>query len=98
MARIAVAPEAVAALDRLIVSHSLPADARDRFRRSIEPLETFPRLGRELEGIGFEGLRFVLGPWRWMVVVYEYDEAADVVGVLTVQDARSPTAATSRRA
>lgn len=90
--------EAVAALDRLIVSHTLPSDTRERFRRSIKPLETFPRLGRELAGGGYDGLRFVLGPWRWMVVVYDYDEAQDVIGVLTVQDARSSTAASSFRA
>lgn len=98
MPRVVVTPEAVAALDRLIVSHSLPADTKARFRRSIEPLETFPRLGRELEGGGYDGLRFVLGPWRWMVVVYEYDDKDDAVGVLTVQDARSSTAATTFRA
>lgn len=91
-------PEAVRALDRLIVSHSLPADTRERFRHSIRSLETFPRLGRELEGGGYDGLRFVLGPWRWMVVVYAYDEAGDLVGVLSVQDARASTAATNFRA
>jgi len=42
MARVVVTPEATAALDRLIVSHSLPADTQARFRRSIRPLETFP--------------------------------------------------------
>lgn len=98
MARAIVTPEAVATLERLIVSHSLPADTKERFRHSIEHLETFPRLGRELEGGGYDGLRFVLGPWRWMVVVYEYDQATDVVGVLSVQDARSSTAATNFRA
>jgi plasmid stabilization system protein ParE len=98
MPRIVVTPEAVAALDRLIVTHSLPVDTKERFRRSLRPLEAFPRLGRELEGGGYDGLRFVLGPWRWMVVVYEYDEASDTVGVLTVQDARSSMAVTSFRA
>jgi plasmid stabilization system protein ParE len=98
MARVIVTPEAVAALDRLIVSHSLPADTKERFRRSIEHLEGFPRLGRELQGGGYDGLRFVLGPWRWMVVVYAYGETEDAVGVLTVQDARSSTAATNYRA
>ena len=98
MPQVIVTPEAVAALDRLSVTHSLPADTTERFRRSIEPLESFPRLGRELEGGGYEGLRFVLGPWRWMVVVYEYDEANDPVGVLTIQDARSSTVATHFRA
>jgi len=98
MARVIVTPEAVATLDRLIVSHSLPTDTKERFRRSIKSLETFPRLGRELEGGGYDGLRFVLGPWRWMVVVYEHDETRDAIGVLTVQDARSSTAATNFRA
>jgi len=97
MARVVVTPEAVAALERLIVSHTLPADTKVRFRRSLEPLETFSLLGRGLEGGGYDGLRFVLGPWRWLVVVYEYDDVNDVVGVLTVQDARSSTAATSSR-
>lgn len=97
MARVIVTPEAVAALDRLIVSHSLPADTRERFRCSIKPLETFPRLGRELEGGDYDGLRFVLGPWRWLVVVYAYDQADGVLGILTVQDARSSTAATNFR-
>ena len=97
MARIVVAPEAAAALDRLIVTHSLPTDTKERFRRSVEALQLFPRLGRELEGAGFDGLRFVLGPWRWMVVIYECAEAEDVVGIVTVQDARSSAAATSRR-
>lgn len=97
MARVVVPPEALAALARLIVSHSLPADTKERFRWSVRPLETFSRLGRKLEGGGYDGLRFVLGPWRWMVIVYEYDEASDLVGVLTVQDARSSKAATGYR-
>jgi hypothetical protein len=46
MARLIVTPEAVAALDRLIVTHSLPADTKERSRRSIRPLEAFPRLRR----------------------------------------------------
>ena len=98
MARVVVTPEAVAALDRLVLTHSLPADTKQRFRRSLGPLEAFRRLGRELEGGGYDGLRFVLGPWRWMVIIYEGDKANETVGVLTVQDARSSTAATRFRA
>jgi hypothetical protein len=97
MARVIVTPEAVAALSGLIVSHSLPADTKERFRRSLQPLETVPRLGRELDGGGYNGLRFVLGPWRWMVIAYEQSEASGEVGVLTVQDARSSSAATNYR-
>lgn len=98
MPRVVVTPEAIEALERLIVTHSLPADTKDRFRRSVESLDTFPRLGRELAGHGYDGLRFVLGPWRWMIVVYEYDEAGGTVGVLTVQDGCSSRAATRSRA
>lgn len=98
MARVVVTPEAGEALARLTMTHSLPADTKARFRRSIELLETFPRLGRELEGGGYDGLRFVLGPWRWMVVVYEYDETSDLLGIVTVQDGRSSSAATNFRA
>jgi hypothetical protein len=43
-------------------------------------------------------MRFVLGPWRWLLVVYSYEEESqDRVLVLTLQDARSSTAATSAR-
>jgi hypothetical protein len=38
----------------------------------------------------------VLGPWRWMLLVYEHIESEDRVVVLTIQDARSSSAATSR--
>lgn len=87
MPRIVVSPAAADSLARLIVSHSLPADTRKRFRRSIRPLGEFPLLGRSLEGTGYAGLRFVLGPWRWMVVVYGHDADADVVSILAVEDA-----------
>jgi plasmid stabilization system protein ParE len=98
VAQLLVSPTAADALARLILTHSLPADTKDRFKRSVAPLAEFPRLGRELEGAGFEGMRFLLGPWRWLVVVYAYDLDSDEVWILTVEDARSSTAATSFRA
>lgn len=98
MAKVRVSPTAADALARLILTHSLPADTNERFKRSVAPLEEFPRLGRELEGAGFGGMRFILGPWRWLVVVYSYELDADEVWILTVEDARSSTAATSFRA
>lgn len=97
MLRIIVSPAAAASLARLTVSHSLPSDTKERFRRSIRPLAEFPLLGRALEGGGYDGLRFILGPWRWMVIVYEHDADADVVNILAVEDARSSTAATNYR-
>jgi hypothetical protein len=39
--------------------------------------------------------RFVLGPWRWMLIVYVFDEAQDRVAIVTIQDGRSSRAATS---
>lgn len=94
MARVELARAAVEDLDRLIAVLSLPSDTRHRVRRSLTPLAEFPRLGPELTG-RWTGMRFLLGPWRWMLLVYEYDQDADRVTVLTVQDARSSTAATS---
>ena len=97
MPRIVVSPAAAESLARLVVTHSLPADTAQRFRRSISPLRDFPRLGRALEGAGYDGLRFILGPWRWLVVVYEHVADADEVHVLAIEDARSSTAATNYR-
>ncbi len=96
MSRVLVAPEAVADLARLIATHSLPSDTPSRARRSLEPLARFPLLGAPLEGRWRE-FRFVLGPWRWMLIVYAYDDAADLVGVVTIQDGRTSTAVTSGR-
>jgi len=36
----------------------------------------------------------VLGPWRWMLIVYAYLEVEDRVVVVTIQDARSSASAT----
>jgi hypothetical protein len=81
-------------LDRMILTHSLPADTRTRVKRSLRVLERFPLLGRELEG-RWMPFRFILGPWRWLLIIYVYDEQEDVVLVATIQDARSSSAATS---
>lgn len=95
MARIELARTAVEDLDQLIATLSLPADTRDRVRRSLDPLGEFPLLGPDLTG-RWHGMRFVLGPWRWMLLVYECLEEADRVVVLIIQDARSSPAANSR--
>lgn len=96
MARVELAAAAVEDLDELIRTHSLPADTRSRVARSLRALERFPLLGPSLEG-RWDGFRFVLGPWRWLVIVYVFIESDDRVVVVTVQDARSSTAATRRR-
>lgn len=94
MARVELARTAVDDLDRLVRVLSLPADTRGRVRSCLEPLAEFPRLGQELTS-RWEGLRFVLGPWRWMLLIYEYLEAEDRVIVVTIQDTRTSAAVTS---
>ena len=52
-------------------------------------------MGAPLEG-RWAGFRFLLGPWRWLIVVYAYLEEDDRVVVVTIADgrtSRSPTAA-----
>ena len=88
MARVELSTAAVEDLDRLIRSHSLPSDAKERLKRSLRPLERFPLLGAALKG-RWTSFRFVLGPWRWMVVLYAYLEADDRVVIVTIQDGRS---------
>lgn len=94
MARVTLSPAAVEDLDRLIITHSLPRDTRARVQRSLRALEQFPRMGPELRA-AWSPFRFVLGPWRWLLMVYVYDEDSDLVVVVTMQDARSSSAATS---
>ena len=88
MATVELTVDAVDDLERLIAVLTLPADTRGRVRRGLRVLERLPRLGPELHG-RWAGLRFLLGPWRWMIIVYRYEEEADRVVVLTFQDARS---------
>jgi len=95
VAQVELAHAAVEDLDRLVRTHSLPGDTRQRVRTSLEPLGRFPRLGQELTG-RWAGFRFILGPWRWMLLVYVFDENRDRVVIVTIQDARTSSAATGR--
>jgi hypothetical protein len=96
VASVELAAAAVDDLDGLIRTHSLPADTRTRVARSLRTLETFPLMGPALGG-RWEGLRFLLGPWRWLLLVYVFIESEDRVVVVTVQDARSSSAASAAR-
>ena len=93
MATVLVTPNAVNDLDTLVRTLSLARNTRERVKSSLRPLSRFPGLGAPLEG-RWADFRFILGPWRWMLVVYVYDEATDRVAVVTIQDARSAKAAT----
>lgn len=88
MARVVVSPAAAEDLEGLIFTHNLPVDAKARVVRSIRPLADFPLLGAELPD-AWEGFRFLLGPWRWMVIVYAYDDEKDEISVVTIQDGRA---------
>ena len=94
MARVVIAERAQVNLRRMILTHSLPGNTKERVRSAIAPLAEFPQLGPELRG-RWRNFRFVLGPWPWMLIVYRWDEATDTVVVVTIQDARSSLAATS---
>lgn len=96
MARVELAAAAVEDLERLIQTHSLPSGTGERVARSLRSLETFPNIGPALTG-QWEGFRFILGPWRWLILVYVHLPEEDRVVVVTIQDARSSTSPTTRR-
>ena len=68
-------------------THSLPPTTKERVKRPLRPLERFPQMGVELGG-RWTGFRFLLGPWRWLIIVYVFLEEDRVV-VVTIQDGRS---------
>jgi plasmid stabilization system protein ParE len=96
VADVLVSPRANADLDELIERHDLPADTRERVRRRLQRLGTFPRTGQKLPD-NWEGFRYILGPWRWMLIVFLFDEGADEVIIVTIQDSRTASAATAGR-
>ena len=96
MARVELALAAVDDLDTLIRTHSLPPDTRARVARSLRGLQQYPNMGPALSG-RWEGFRFLLGPWRWMLLVYVFMEPEGRVVVVTIQDAGSSIAVTASR-
>jgi plasmid stabilization system protein ParE len=95
LASVIVTPTAQRNLATLIRTHSLPHSTLARFRQSLQPLRDFPLIGARLPRPGPE-LRFVLGPWRWMVIVYRYYDESAQVRIISIHDARSATSPTSR--
>jgi hypothetical protein len=96
VSRVELTVATLADLDRLIRTHSLPINTKRRVKHSLAPLRRFPRLGPALTG-RWRDFRFLLGPWRWMLIVYVFFEDDDRVVVVTIQDARSSSAATAKR-
>lgn len=96
MAQIFVTPQAQRDVDEAISILDLPDDSWARVARSLRTLETFPLAGAELSG-NWASVRFVLGPWPWMILLYRYEEASDRVYIVAMHDGRSATAATAAR-
>ena len=94
MARVVVAQRARTDLDQLILSRGLPADTAFRVRVLLQPLASFPNMGKRLTG-RWRGFRVILGPWPWMLIVYVFDEPTDTVAIVAIHDARSASSATS---
>jgi plasmid stabilization system protein ParE len=97
MTRLEWSERALSELDQLVLSHHLPPDTRDRIESSARPLERFPRFGPEIGELpdGAE-LRFLIGPWPWLVIVYLYLEAEDRIGVVAIEDGRAATSTITR--
>lgn len=96
MARVVVTQAAARDLRDLIRTRRLPDNTIERVKRSIRPLADFPELGAEL-GRDFSPRRFVLGPWRWMIIIYNFYPEDQLVAVLAVVDARMSTSPTAFR-
>lgn len=96
MPRVVVTHAAARDLRELIRTHRLPANTIERVKRSIRPLAEFPELGAELGG-DFAPRRFILGPWRWMIVIYMFYPGSDLVAILAFVDARTSTSSTAHR-
>jgi plasmid stabilization system protein ParE len=96
VARVIVTPRAVADLQGLVDALGLPETTLQRVQRSLRMLERFPRAGRALTG-RWQGTRFLIGPWPWMILVYVHDADDDAVFVVAVHDGRSSSSATTSR-
>jgi mRNA-degrading endonuclease RelE of RelBE toxin-antitoxin system len=94
MAAVVIADRARSDLAALIQTRQLPGDTRDRVRRRIQALEAFPLLGKQLSG-RWAPFRLIVGPWPWLLLVYQYDAATDTVTVVAIHDARAARSATT---
>jgi plasmid stabilization system protein ParE len=96
LARVLITPRAIADLRGLIDGLGLPETTLSRVQRTLRTLERFPLAGRTLTG-RWQGTRFLIGPWPWMILIYTFDEPDDAVYVIAVHDGRSSAAASQSR-
>jgi hypothetical protein len=90
VAQVIVTPQTQRDVNEAMALLSLPDDTWSRVTRSLRVLETFPLAGAEL-GDRWAPIRFVLGPWSWMVLLYRYDKPSDRIFLVAMHDARSAT-------
>jgi plasmid stabilization system protein ParE len=86
--------QTLSGLDRLVLTHSLPTDTRERVEASAQPLERFPRIGPEIRTLADGSLRFLVGPWPWLLIIYLYLEADERVVIVSVADGRAAESTT----
>jgi plasmid stabilization system protein ParE len=96
VAQIIVTPRARRDVDEAIPNLHLPDDTWSRIARSLKVLETFPEAGPQLTGRR-ASIRFILGPWSWMILLYRYEESSDRAYLVAMHDARTATSATATR-
>lgn len=73
----------------------LPSDTRVRVVEAVRPLELFPEAGAPIDGA--RGLRFILGPWHWMLIIYRWRSRTNLVEVVAIEDSREADSATANR-
>jgi plasmid stabilization system protein ParE len=88
--------QALSHLERLVLTHNLPPDARERIEASTQPLRRFPLIGPEIRAAADGSLRFLIGPWPWLVIIYLYIEADERAVIVSVEDGRAATATLTR--
>ena len=97
MARLEWSERALAALDDLVLTHSLPPETRARIESSARPLARFPRFGPKLGELpGDAELRFLIGPWPWLVIVYVFLASESRAVIVAVEDGRAASSTVSR--
>ena len=79
----------------MVELYGLPGNTRRRVAGCVEHLIHYPDSGALLPG-RWEGYRFVLGPWTWMLIIYEVIDD-DLVAVVAFEDSRTGSAATADR-
>jgi plasmid stabilization system protein ParE len=97
LARLEWSERALASLDQLVLTHSLPTDTRLQIEESARPLTRFPRFGPRIKELqGNAELRFLIGPWPWLVIVHAFFMTENRVVIVSVEDGRTAASTVTR--